>query len=419
MMIAISMRAGIDPLPEPPLGSFGEKLRQQRERRGVSLDAISNTTKISTRMLRALEDEQFDQLPGGVFNKGFVRAYARQIGLDEDEAVTDYLSALRENQVQQQAILPDLRGPAAKAGHDSGQAAGQLRPVEERRKEDRRNEERRATGDRRQQHPVAPTFTNGSGAAKVSEVVPPDDSEETESTPRNESHSQVPWSVLAVALLLVTSALAFWNYRRHHDRVAASTPALASQPAVPTAQETAPVSAATGLAAAAPEPKPSNISATSGPASPTTATITATSSSASAAKPIPATPTPSKPTPSAAAASSVSSNPANISKNVIPAAPKPTRPFDLRIRAARTTWISIVADGRPVAQETLIAPAQTSVRATHDIVVKAGNAAGISFVFNGKEIAGQGGDGEVKTYVFDATSMHMVPSNPGGAATTR
>jgi hypothetical protein len=91
----------------------------------------------------------------------------------------------------------------------------------------------------------------------------------------------------------------------------------------------------------------------------------------------------------------------------------------LRIRAARTTWISIVADGRPVAQETLIAPAQTSVRATHEIVVKAGNAAGISFVLNGKEISGQGGDGEVKTYVFDATSMHMVPSNPGGAATNR
>jgi cytoskeletal protein RodZ len=401
------------------LGSFGEKLRQQRERRGVSLDAISNTTKISTRMLRALEDEQFDQLPGGVFNKGFVRAYARQIGLDEDEAVTDYLNALRENQVQQQAILPDLRGPAAKAGHDHGQAAGQLRPVEERRKEDRRNEERRTTDDRRKPHPSALKLTNNSVPAQVSDVVPQDDPEETESTPTNENHSQVPWGVLAVALLVITSALAFWNFRRHHDRIAASTPALASQPAVPTAQGAAADSASTVLAAAAPEPKPSKISATSGPASPTTATIATTSSSASAAKPIPATPMASKPTPSPAAASSVSPNPTNISKNVIPAAPKPPRPFDLRIRAARTTWISIVADGRPVAQETLIAPAQTSVRATHEIVVKAGNAAGISFVLNGKEISGQGGDGEVKTYVFDATSMHMVPSNPGGAATNR
>ena len=49
------------------MGAFGEKLRKQREQRGIELDAISNTTKISTRMLRALEEEHFDQLPGGVF----------------------------------------------------------------------------------------------------------------------------------------------------------------------------------------------------------------------------------------------------------------------------------------------------------------------------------------------------------------
>ena len=59
------------------VGEFGEKLRKHREQRGIALDAISNTTKISTRMLRAIEEEHFDQLPGGVFNKGFVRAYAR------------------------------------------------------------------------------------------------------------------------------------------------------------------------------------------------------------------------------------------------------------------------------------------------------------------------------------------------------
>src|SRR6202167_5726194 len=79
------------------VGAFGEKLRKQREQRGIALDAISNTTKISTRMLRAIEEEHFDQLPGGVFNKGFVRAYARQVGLNEEEAVADYLAALREN----------------------------------------------------------------------------------------------------------------------------------------------------------------------------------------------------------------------------------------------------------------------------------------------------------------------------------
>src|SRR6266481_6432726 len=76
------------------MGTFGDRLKKEREQRGISLDDISLTTKIGTRMLRALEEEKFDQLPGGIFNKGFVRAYARHVGLDEEQAITDYLSAL-------------------------------------------------------------------------------------------------------------------------------------------------------------------------------------------------------------------------------------------------------------------------------------------------------------------------------------
>lgn len=78
--------------------SFGARLKQEREQRKITLDDISATTKIGTRMLRALEDEHFDQLPGGVFNKGFVRAYARHLGVDEDQAVADYLEAIGETQ---------------------------------------------------------------------------------------------------------------------------------------------------------------------------------------------------------------------------------------------------------------------------------------------------------------------------------
>jgi hypothetical protein len=93
------------------VGAFGEKLRRQRELRGLSLEAISTVTKISPRMLHAIEDEHFDQLPGGVFNQGFVRAYARHVGLDEEEAIADYLAALRENQIHAQTILPNFRSP--------------------------------------------------------------------------------------------------------------------------------------------------------------------------------------------------------------------------------------------------------------------------------------------------------------------
>jgi cytoskeletal protein RodZ len=69
---------------------FGEHLRREREMRGVSLDEISAATRISTRFLEAIETEQWDQLPGGVFNRGFIRSIARFLGLDEDSLVAEY-----------------------------------------------------------------------------------------------------------------------------------------------------------------------------------------------------------------------------------------------------------------------------------------------------------------------------------------
>jgi cytoskeleton protein RodZ len=75
------------------LPSFGEKLKLEREKHKITLEQISNSTKIGTRMLQALEEDRFNQLPGGIFNKGFVRAYARFVGLDEDQMVADYLEA--------------------------------------------------------------------------------------------------------------------------------------------------------------------------------------------------------------------------------------------------------------------------------------------------------------------------------------
>jgi transcriptional regulator with XRE-family HTH domain len=69
---------------------FGEHLRREREMRGVSLDEISAATRISTRFLEAIEKDQWDQLPGGVFNRGFIRSIARFLGLDEDSLVAEY-----------------------------------------------------------------------------------------------------------------------------------------------------------------------------------------------------------------------------------------------------------------------------------------------------------------------------------------
>ncbi|MFZ0820353.1 MAG: helix-turn-helix transcriptional regulator [Candidatus Acidiferrales bacterium] len=74
-------------------GGFGEHLRREREMRGISLDEIASATRISTRFLEALENEQWSQLPGGVFNRGFVRAVAHHLGLDEESVVAEYALA--------------------------------------------------------------------------------------------------------------------------------------------------------------------------------------------------------------------------------------------------------------------------------------------------------------------------------------
>jgi cytoskeleton protein RodZ len=78
------------------MGAFGDRLRREREMRGITLDEITESTKIARRHLEALEGEHFDQMPGSVFNKGFVRAYARFLGIDEDQAVADYTAASNE-----------------------------------------------------------------------------------------------------------------------------------------------------------------------------------------------------------------------------------------------------------------------------------------------------------------------------------
>ncbi len=73
---------------------FGEELRQERERRGISLDAVAVSTRVALRHLHALEDNRFAELPGGVFNRGIVRSYAQCCGLDADGTVRSFLEAV-------------------------------------------------------------------------------------------------------------------------------------------------------------------------------------------------------------------------------------------------------------------------------------------------------------------------------------
>src|SRR5207248_4906116 len=83
------------------MGVFGDRLRREREARGVTLGEISESTKISSGFLRALEQEDFERLPGGIFNRGFVRAYCKFLGIDEDAMVADFDAAYDQYRAEQ------------------------------------------------------------------------------------------------------------------------------------------------------------------------------------------------------------------------------------------------------------------------------------------------------------------------------
>src|SRR5262245_51545846 len=80
------------------MATFGETLTRERELREISLRQISEATKINIRYLEALEENRFDSLPGGLFNKGFIRAYANFIGLDGEAMVNAYLQEVTGRQ---------------------------------------------------------------------------------------------------------------------------------------------------------------------------------------------------------------------------------------------------------------------------------------------------------------------------------
>ena len=88
--------------------SFGETLKRERELRQISLREISEATKINLRYLEALERDDFRHLPGGVFNKGFVRAFAQFIGIDPEAMVMAYLD---EERTQSGAPAPEVALP--------------------------------------------------------------------------------------------------------------------------------------------------------------------------------------------------------------------------------------------------------------------------------------------------------------------
>lgn len=102
-------------------GDFGAKLREARERRGLSLRVIADATKISVRALEALEKNDISRLPGGIFSRAFVRAYADEVGLDPEQTIAEFITRFPVETVTQghprtRAIVDELEADARRTG---------------------------------------------------------------------------------------------------------------------------------------------------------------------------------------------------------------------------------------------------------------------------------------------------------------
>lgn len=372
------------------MGEFGDKFRKAREKKEISLDDVSNVTKISARMLRAIEEEHFDQLPGGVFNKGFIRAYAKHLGLNDEEAVTDYLACLRQAQIDAHEVWePEA---STKTNSTQRQSPERNRLVEPNLISGKKSSEK-------SQSPVQVEELPELQLPRAEHVRP------AQNNFPSKSEREIPWNILAITAIVVVLAAILWIRRSHTIGKAALNPAPAmlqtptSAPVVPAPVPKVPVQnegQQTNLA-------PANTVAAHGPkaAAPTTAS---TNSSVSATVKSSDTLAGSNDRAVKSGTNEQNAAPAPVARQAAPAA-KTDAPLKLLIRAEETSWISVLADGQTVSRETLIAPAHASIRATREIVVKIGNAAGVTFLWNGQEIPANGSEGEVKTFIFDANGM--------------
>lgn len=95
--------------------AFGDRARRQRERKGVTLEAIARATKIPASLFAGLERGDCSRWPAGVYSRAYVRAYAEAIGLDPNEAVEDFTAAFAETVWPDGAGAPNRRPKAVGA----------------------------------------------------------------------------------------------------------------------------------------------------------------------------------------------------------------------------------------------------------------------------------------------------------------
>jgi cytoskeleton protein RodZ len=321
------------------MASIGETLRRERQRRNINLEQVSRELKISSRFLQAIEEENFELLPAGVFAKSFVRQYARMLGLDEDEAAKEVQRALAPA-VPQFAAGANLTTPAA---------------------------EKKA--------PPLPQYY----IPKVEAWQHVRDRSSSRSSPL------AALGLVVVAMLGCSLIYGWWQRQRHPATVAAAPVSNRQQPAPPprNVPEPQPATAA-----------PQEVSTSAGPpAAASAASATAPSAAASAAAP--------------SAAASASETPAASGGGVA---------VKVEVTAAEPVWVSARSDGKYLFSGTLKANETRTVEASSTVVLRLGNAGGVTITLNGKPIGEVGPKGQVRTVQLTSGGFQIVAPKPSAPA---
>ena len=326
------------------MGTFGERLRREREMRGVSLEEIATATKIGTRSLKALEDEEFSKLPGGIFNKGFVRAYARFLGIDEDHAVVEYVAASGAQEQSSDAVVEKLAAES------------------ERRADEKRIQRQRETAE-------AP-FT---------------------------------WNTVAIVVVIAVAAVLGWQHyaknkaiKQQQASANAITPAGLQRGNTSQGQNSTAANAVDGTASsmAAPVLRDGSLS----PASPSPDRQTGTNQLQNAAQQTSQnepTSTPKVPQQTATATKDAPS--------VTGLAPE----FVVVVRAKKESWLSSLSDGASHTARLLPANAEATFHARNTLRLTVGNAGGVEISFNGKTLPLLGEENKSKTLIFTPDGLQQ------------
>jgi cytoskeleton protein RodZ len=341
------------------MGDFGQNLRREREARGVALEDISRATKISVRLLQAIEDEEFERLPGGIFNVNFVRQYARQLGLDDERIVSEFRRLTAppvETETPRSSLPPEWIARAA---------------------------EQRAR--------------------------------------EREPRVWMAATVVVAAIAIGGAAYLIWSGRRapalerlSPPAASAPTPAAPAGIPEPTRPEGLPADSAQSLSSRPSTPeehapaveRPAS-AAPQNPASPTAAAI-------QSRKPAPA----AGAAPIHEQTASSPTQPAALSSGVTPAAdvssetPAETvwaeAPVRVEIQATSIVWVGASADGQPRFQTTLRAQQTRRIAAQSSVRLRVGDAGALMVTLNGQPQPPIGPKGQVRTVILTAQGMRVL-----------